>query len=679
MDLGKLKLLRSGTNALFQAVHPVHGLAWTDGRQIVLTALDLEGEEAKLGNSVVIGHFEHVHGLHWGPVLGRDTTALLAVQHKKHVTIWKLFYDVLEKDRLVVSQTCEIEDPLPVLPQGCVWHPSKDILVILTKRDISVVHDVHADNASVKADIQGSGVIRCACWATDGCRVVVAIDMALHSYIWDDIRKTLSPCSFCPFLDIDATIYAIKPIMDNKVVITTETSTDHHTNLSRHATLDCSIVQRSGQELSMNNRRLSIDSGRSEPADLLKSPSLLPTDLSQILRRHRKSDPSPVVHFTHFSAGKNLNLSNLIIVSFEKNATTTRKVSVPGISTPDILVLDPQAQSAAIASNASNRILVYPVTLTCAPVIQEIKLEENEKTKGMYFLTDTTLLVLVGMQKANETAFIPSSGSGKYKAHLITKKVMPLEGLPACNGRQNVTLDGISSSPTPEKKSMCDNFSLNKELWIPTFSGAQSTNLIKKRSELFRSISCEQRTSGQDYKDNIEADPVACETLRTNQEDHCGELFHEQRTPDKYFSELDTTSVSTAQNLSNADPVLVDPHLNISEVKDLVTNYTKPLQYPNTEDPEYVSVAFENTVLNLRSLLFKDSPDDSEKEKRSFLLCHGKLQLRALRESFHLTNLEMKLGSRWITLTEDGEGFIPLLFRTNQHLIIQDAEQKTQS
>lgn len=63
MDLGKGKLLRTGLNSLYQAIHPTHGLAWTDGNQIVLTDLQLHSGEAKFGDSEVIGQFEQVCGL----------------------------------------------------------------------------------------------------------------------------------------------------------------------------------------------------------------------------------------------------------------------------------------------------------------------------------------------------------------------------------------------------------------------------------------------------------------------------------------------------------------------------------------------------------------------------------------------------------------------------------------
>ena len=61
MELGQGKLLRTGLNALYQAIHPIHGLAWTDGTRVVLTNLQLHSGEAKFGDSTVLGQFEHVY------------------------------------------------------------------------------------------------------------------------------------------------------------------------------------------------------------------------------------------------------------------------------------------------------------------------------------------------------------------------------------------------------------------------------------------------------------------------------------------------------------------------------------------------------------------------------------------------------------------------------------------
>ncbi len=123
MELGKAKLLRTGLNTLHQAIHPVHGIAWTDGKQVCLTSLYSVDGEPKFGDTNVIGQFEHVLGLFWGPLCCSGSPALLAVQHKKHITVWQLQLSALEQNKLLCTQTCEMSEPFPLLSQGCVWHP----------------------------------------------------------------------------------------------------------------------------------------------------------------------------------------------------------------------------------------------------------------------------------------------------------------------------------------------------------------------------------------------------------------------------------------------------------------------------------------------------------------------------------------------------------------------------
>uniref|UniRef100_A0A8C5PB09 WD repeat and coiled-coil-containing protein n=1 Tax=Leptobrachium leishanense TaxID=445787 RepID=A0A8C5PB09_9ANUR len=668
MDLGKAKLLRTGLNALHHAIHPVHGLAWTDGKQVILTALQFY-EEPKFGNSVVVGHFEHVLGLNWGPVFGNDMPALLAVQHRKHVTVWRLFYDPLEKSKLIVSQTCEIGNPFHVLPNGCVWHPFKDIVVVLTKRDFYVLHSTASNSEHVKEDIKGGGVIRCACWTRDGCRLVLAVDSALHSYIWDDAQKTFTPCSFCPVFDIDGTIDAIQPTRGNQVVVTSGIPTDD-IHRKKNMPSDGSSIESSllilDKELSLNHRRTSTDSGRSEPADLITTSPLLSLDISQILARHRKSDPSHLIHFRHkfFSNGAKPRVSRLVIVSFEKNSTTARKISIPGIASPDILAIDSHATRVAIASNTSNHCLVYPITPSSRSGIQEVKLVENERAKGMCFLTDTILLVMVGQQKPVDVRFLPFSDTERYLVHLTCKRIMASEisSLPRQSG-ENSKSDRIHSSYALDNTILCGE-TLNKELLMPSSFGVQPSNEHKKVNEgIIRDNPCEKCLTS-DIED-LQVKPMSRRMLRTKQNPNDEDLIrtsslglHDHQKPSN-MSENDHDSsekdelVSLAPNLVNDKQIFSDDYVGHCDMKDVRRNYTKFHPYPFSEDPDYVAVVYQ--------------------EKKSILLCHGKLPLRTLQQCFQITSVEMKLGPVWITVTEDGEGFIPLIFRANQEVIIRNA------
>lgn len=431
MDLGKAKLLRTGVNSLHQAIHPIHGIAWTDGRQVCLTALYFIDGEVKFGDTNVIGQFEHVFGLFWGPLCCSDSPALLAVQHKKHVTVWQLQLSALEQNKLLCTQTCEMSEPFPLLSQGCVWHPKLDMLAVLTKRDTSVLFSVRVDNRRIKADIKGSGLIHCACWTKDGTRLVVAIGSALHSYIWNDIQKSLSPCSFCPIFDVGGYICAIEATGEAQVAVATELPLDKLCGLNAGMAFDLpteaepprvhgSPVLSADGDNPLDTRRRSSESDRSF------FPSSGPLDLTHLLARHRRSDPSPLIHLRRKDTvtGSGQDSSHLILITYERKVTTTRKVSIPGILVPDVVAFDARGSTVAVASNTCNMVLVYCITASVMPNIQQISLQANERPKGVCFLNDKMLLMMVGRQKSNDPAFLPSSNTEKYILRFVAKELM---------------------------------------------------------------------------------------------------------------------------------------------------------------------------------------------------------------------------------------------------------------
>lgn len=428
MDLGKAKLLRTGLNTLHQAIHPVHGIAWTDGKQVCLTALYFINGEVKFGDTNVIGQFEHVFGLFWGPLCCPDSPALLAVQHKKHITVWQLQLSALEQNKLLCTQTCEMSEPFPLLSQGCVWHPKMDILAVLTKKDASVLFSVRVDNRRTKADIKGSGLIHCACWTKDGTRLVVAIGSALHSYIWNDIQKSLVACSFCPIFDVGGYICALEATGEAQVAVATELPLDKICGLNAGIAFDLPPdsphchdgLGAAGDEdglLEARRRSLSERAYMSGPAS---------TDITHILARHRRSDPSPLVHLrrrdTLTESGQ--DASHLILVTYERKVTTTRKVSIPGILVPDVVAFDPRASTVAVASNTCNMVLLYCITSSAMPNIQQISLPANDRPKGLCFLNDKVLLLMVGRQKSVDPAFLPSSNTEKYILRLFAKELL---------------------------------------------------------------------------------------------------------------------------------------------------------------------------------------------------------------------------------------------------------------
>lgn len=448
MDLGKAKLLRTGLNTLHQAIHPVHGIAWTDGKQVCLTTLYFINGEVKFGDTNVIGQFEHVFGLFWGPLCCSDSPALLAVQHKKHVTVWQLQLSALEQNKLLCTQTCEMSEPFPLLSHGCVWHPKLDILAVLTKRDTSVLFSVRVDNRRTKADIKGSGLIHCACWTKDGTRLVVAIGSTLHSYIWNDIQKSLVACSFCPIFDVGGYICAIAATGEAQVAVATELPLDKICSLNAGMAFDLpaeSLLSNdaSDSESVVDSRRSSFDSERPYV------PPSGPLDLTHLLARHRRSDPSPLIHLRHRDSitGSGQDSSHLILVTYERKVTTTRKVSIPGILVPDIVAFDPRGFTVAVASNTCNMVLVYCITAAAMPNIQQISLPTSDRPKGVCFLNEKMLLLMVGRQKSNDPVFLQSSNTEKYILRLLAKELV-------CDGEAPVP-----PSPSARSRESASNFS----------------------------------------------------------------------------------------------------------------------------------------------------------------------------------------------------------------------------
>ncbi|XP_060709625.1 WD repeat and coiled-coil-containing protein isoform X1 [Hemiscyllium ocellatum] len=705
MELGKAKLLRTGINVLHQAVHPLHGIAWTDGKQVALTAIYLINGEVKFGDSNVIGSFEHVSGLHWGPVCCTGALALLAVQHKKHVTVWQLQNSTLEHNKLLVSQTCELGEIFPILQQGCVWHPKYDVLVVLTKRDASVLFAVQIDNRRVKADIKGSGLIHCACWTTDGNRLVIAVGSALHSYIWNNNQKTLHACNFCPIFDVGGCICAIEACLDFQVVVTTELPLDKICRLNAGATFDISPMSETGslmsrptmlaveENQSMNMRRKSVDSSRSlAEGPILSTAS--PLDLTHLLATHRKSDPSPLIHLKRRDCltGSGHDASYLILVTFERKVTITRKVSIPGILVPDIVCFDPCRSTIAVSSNNCNIILVYSVTPSSMPNIQQIQLHKNERPKGLCFLTEKLLLLLVGRQKINDVAFLPSSNSDRYLIRLMTKKLLLDDGSVSSEtlGQSSINISGMKKYF--EDLSKEERFT-GKELLLPGNSAVQFPNIKKRLIEEVKNSSNEQSSEASMPKQSGQVSPSEPAVILSYNAESVNRSIdnHGLGTPNRNLISPvlfngDQVTQSPASTPLNIGDSAIDKMEQLSKKMDRLFESLTEIKQCLSQISDYAkngkksSVAYSSDPSILYVIYQKILQENTiVDEKRAFTLCEGRLRLNTVQEVFNIFAVEMFHGSNWIVLTADDDGFAPLIFKPNQEIIIRDGRLNTGS
>ncbi|KAM3860908.1 WD repeat and coiled-coil-containing protein [Diretmus argenteus] len=712
MDLGKAKLLRTGLNTLHQAIHPVHGVAWTDGKQVCLTSFYFVNGEVKFRDTNVIGQFEHVFGLSWGPLCCSGSPALLAVQHKKHITVWQLQLSALEQNKLLCTQTCEMSEPFPLLSKGCVWHPRMDVLAVLTKRDTSVLFSVRVDNRRVKADIRGSGIIHCACWTKDGTRLVVAIGSALHSYIWNDIQKSLVACSFCPIFDVGGYICAIEATGEMQVAVATELPLDKICGLNAGIAFDLSTEALHGQGMHVvmsdedslpDTRRRSFESERPYIS------SSGPIDLTQLLAKHRRSDPSPLIHLRRRDSmtGSGQDFSHLILVTYERKVTTTRKVSIPGILVPDIVAFDPWGSTVAVASNTCNMVLVYCITASAMPNIQQISLEKNERPKGICFLNDKMLLVMVGRQKSNDPAFLPSSNTDKYILRLIAKELLCDEATPntassAAHSPESTSNfhAGIRRNSEQLRKDDREGVGI-KDLVLPGGGVVCSPGGRGRLVEEVRSGESGSVSSSVDFSDRASDKATSSASSITVEHfdmDHVNRIAslavagHTSRDSSRASSPRfdlsdrlhtgptlpmpertsgpakERTLEQLVQNMDRLHTRFADVQQCLTEIRDCTQNGRKALSiYPNSAEPPYVNVTCQK---QLSENVFID-------ERRPVLLCDGKLCLRALQDLFSLTIVEMMYGPLWIVLVADADGFVPLTFKPKQELTVRNGKRKT--
>ncbi|XP_063087794.1 WD repeat and coiled-coil-containing protein isoform X1 [Cavia porcellus] len=669
MELGKGRLLRTRLNALRGALHPTHGLAWTDGTQVVLTELQLHSGEVKLGDSTVLGQFEHVRGVSWAPLDAAGLPALLAVQGKTHVTVWQLGPTPTGSGKWLMSQTARITASDPVLPQGCVWHPKDAVLTVLTACDASVFPSVHHDSTRVRVDLGAHGRIHCACWTRDGRRLVVAVGSCLHSYVWDSTQRTLHRCSACPTFSVDSCVCSITATVDSEVAVTTELPLDKICSLtvSESAAVpanggDAGLrISPAAGEVAAGNEEAAACETDSETAASPSSSGLL--DLSHLHFSGPRCEGSALMCLREEDhvAGTGQDSALLVLVTFGKEVTTTRKVTISGMLAPDLIAFNPKTQVVAVASNTCNVVLIYSVTLSSMPNIQQIQLENDERPKGMTFTTDKLLLILVGKPKSTDATFLPCSESDQYVIRLVLQEVVLEES--------SVTSDDTRSAGAPlsghlnkaNGKKRIENLSpgvgcQNRVLLLTadtsSLSAKPGRTLIEEvkslpASSLHGSVALEtlhRPSRAQAARPGLPSMP---ETLSV----------HQRESLEKEASRLTEGLEMLSRNVTEIQQCLF-------ELRDFLYNRKKSSPvYPLSEDPPYVHIIYQKPYCA------------GPVEKRAVLLCSGKLRLGVIQQLFGLSLVEMLHDSHWILLSADREGFIPLTFTATQELTVRDGHR----
>lgn len=665
MELGNGKLLRTGLNSLNQAVHPAHGLAWTDGSRVVLTDLQLRSGEATFGDSQVIGRFEYVCGVSWAPLSTAHIPTLLAIQHKKHVAVWQLCPSTSGSSKWLLSQTSEIRESLPILPQGCVWHPTDAILTVLTAQDASIFPNIHRDSSRIKVDISTKGRIYCACWTLDGQRLVVAIDSSLHSYMWDSSQKSLLSCSFCPVFHVNRSIRSITATVDSQVAIATE--------LPLHKLCSLNASEAFDDPPDGNHAGVGTLPGGETPSGELNSgvtvsPSSDPLDLTHIHFNQCQAGEGSLIRVSKkdYLTGTGQDSSHLVLVTFKKAITMTKKVAIPGILVPDLIAFNLKAQLVALASNTCNIILIYSVLPSSMPNIQQIQLESNERPKGICFLTDRLLLISVGKPKPTETAFLPSSESDQYAVRLVVREI-PLareaSGMPAESQDTYSVFNALLNKADREK--FLENISPG---WSPLSQGLLLTDdasILSGRSGRALIQEIKSPLPPPSSASIVQETPHRPSWLWPALPRLSGTADHtntpEPDLPQRENLQQDKETCTLSRELDILSRHLVGMQQCLLELRDFLhkEKQCSPV-YPLSQDPPCVH------------LIYQKPPPAGPVEKRAVLLCDGKLRLSTVQQMFGLYLVEMLHDSHWILLSADSQGFIPLTFTASQAVVVRD-------
>ncbi|CAM9568020.1 unnamed protein product [Lampetra fluviatilis] len=442
MELGRTKMPRCGANALRKALHPVHGLAWTDGRRVMLACLRLLGASPTTGpvspasttscsllDNSIIGTFEHVRDLCWGAFCCPGSAALLAVQHKRHATVWLLRHvgqlpsDPAAKGydpcaNLLVSQTCEVAVRQPILPQGCVWHPNSDALALLTGGEAWLLPAARQGNSRIRVPLQHHQhhqqqqhqhqlrhpccpqAVRCAAWSDGGRRLVVAAGDSIFLYEWHEARRSLSPFATCPIFHLGGFASAALPVGGSLLAVALEAP-----GLAAVAAAPTPWPHNktAGERLASSQVSLApaVEPGIEEMKALPGHP------------RHRSSaDLCHCVESAN-SLAAGPPPSTLLLVSFDGSShgtCATRRVLMPGLAVPDLVAFEPRSATLALASNAAGLVLLFTLgPLGSVVASGSVRLASEEKVKGMCFFGDRTLLLASGRLCQGDAPLVLSS------------------------------------------------------------------------------------------------------------------------------------------------------------------------------------------------------------------------------------------------------------------------------
>ncbi|XP_070568589.1 WD repeat and coiled-coil-containing protein-like isoform X1 [Ptychodera flava] len=440
MELGRVKLSRTKINSLFQAIHPTHGLAWTNGAALNLTPISYFKGKLVGEKTVKLKDFgsDDVIGACWSPHRG---ASYLAVQCVNKTIIWKVTGSTADTKLNFITEITG-----KALSKGVLWHPKLPIVCVLTKSDVKVIN---VESSVCETLHQGSDITG-GVWSSDSKKLIISEGSSLLTFDFNDIETSLTERqhSVWQVPGLDAPIGCIVAIDDDQLLVTTGLPLDRVVTNTQEDMFD---VPNSLQPSSVDAAGNSVDAGTGNVNTLdFDVSGKGPIDLTSLVAANKQSaggqsvkrellDERPtkqikddnILDIMHVKrdTDKDLSLlklkrntcqvqdaSRLLLISMkDETPDIVSNVTIAGILEPDLISYQMMNKTIAVSSNAQSKIQIFIISEKEIKKIEDLDLGRDGRPKGLCSTLDgKDLLYVVGKQVQGNSLFPPSSQMTEY-------------------------------------------------------------------------------------------------------------------------------------------------------------------------------------------------------------------------------------------------------------------------
>lgn len=694
MEIGNVTLRSKGINILTSAIHPKHGLVWTDGRCIFLARFKIVKNQVEHGKSVKLKEFDSVRCVQWSQT---DGICYLSIAHKECVTVWKVEGEV---PRLEFKQIRKIS--IQILPQGCQWNPCREVLCLLSRHQVRFFYRHGKTRGCYAIPALESGRITCGSWSKDGLKLVVCVGSALLIYSWKSIDCAISEFEThawnVPKLNGDIT--AIASMTANLFALATEVPISSFCLPSNVFVLSDSQSSRLG----------SADSNGNEN-QIIEVPEMTNTQKLMNLKQNPELQEN--------------NLSRLVIINVKddmKDLEYVTNVSIKEIISPDILHYETARNVLVIGSNTHPRLQLFTLTRDKELLkLANVELESHSRPKGvcsipevlLSHINDHSMLIMLGKQVETNNAFPSTSLESKYELWLQCfsldhsdvanengqKSMSPGANSSTSQSSRTVSVSSSASSPfsssppqspiqSPRGTSLftAESETLSKPLIEEIGNKTDAPKELKTEVADFHStapkFSNPYVASHWNLNTKGKMDPVGVPVKSTEesaangfQETSFSVVTHVSPDPtptiqmngnqvkeEKKEEEDGEEEASGYEHLENElryqNNQITELEKRIEELKSVIdkSSCVFPTIYQSCKEPETINVIH---VL-----------ESGISIKKIFLLDNGRLKMDAVKQAFCLNSVELYIDGLPIILSANIDGYIPLKFEPKSTLFI---------